>query len=650
MITAIRRLFSSKVGALLALAFVCLMGLAFAVTDVNSFSSGGSGVSGGNVARVGDRQISSSELQQWIDRAYDQQRQQNPGLTREQFVASGAIDRILDGLIDSYAVEQYARQNGMGIDKSVIDAFIVNNPQFANPLTNNFDQQAFEAALQNRGMTEVELRQTLETQFIARQLLNSFGLVTGTPRNLVQPYASLRLETREGQATFIPAALFRPTAAPTDAQLLAHYRSQRVRYTQPERRAVRYAILDESAVRNVPPVTDAEIAADFRANAAQFAARESRTVSQVIASTRPVADRIAAAVRGGQSLTAAAQAAGLAAGNVTPRDQAAYASATNAAVARSVFAADEGALIGPQQVPLGFIIVRVQGVERRPATTLAEATPAIRTRLLERKRQDAISDIYNEIQDRLNDGVSVAEIAEQRGLPVRTTPPLLPNGMAPGDPSFRPDALLPAVLPPAFELHEGDPAQIITLQENRIFALVEVAELIEAAPPPLRQIRDRVAADWQLAEGARQARTRARAIRRAVEGGTAFAAAARAQGAGEGVQALSGRRIQIEQARGNIPPEIVLLFSMAPGTAKTLEMPNNAGWMVITLNRIIPGDIEGQDQLIDGTRQGLSQALPADYQRALVNAARRAVRAEIDAEAVDALRRTLSGAASSPNS
>lgn len=648
MITAIRRLFSSKFGAAIALGFVLLMGLAFAVTDVNSFMGGGtSGVSGGNVARVGDRQISLNELRQRVDRAYDRQRAENPGLTREQFIASGAIDRILQELIDVYALEQYARANGFGIDKAVIDRVIATNPQFAG-ITGNFDQTVFEGVLRQMGVTERDLRRDLENAGIARQLLAPFTTVASVPENIALPYAALLLETRQGQATFIPAARFRPTAAPTDAQLQSFYRSQRARYTVPERRAIRYALLDESVIRTPPTVTDAEIAAEYRANPAVFAASESRNLSQVIVADRAVADRIATAVRGGQSLSAAATAAGLAAAPLNEQTRAQYTAATSADAARAVFSASQGALVGPIAVPLGFAIVRVEEIDRRPAVTLAQATPAIRTRLVERKRQEALVDIYNAIQDALNNGSTVAEVAEERGLAVRTTPPLASNGAAPGVAGYTPDPLLPALLTPAFNAGEGDPGQIVTLQENRIFALVDIAQIIPAAPPPLASVRERVAEDWRLAEGARQARTRARAIVSAVERGTAFAAAAQAQGAGDGVQRLGGERRQLMQAQGRVPAEISLMFSMAPGTARTLELPNNAGWMVVALNRVVRGRPESGSNLVAQVRQQFGPALSNEYVQGLVNAARRSVGFAISDTTVDELRRQLSGSAAAP--
>lgn len=642
MITTLRRLFSSKVGAFLALAFIALMGLAFALSDVNGFMGGGSGVSGGHVARVGGREISINELRQRAQQAYDQQRAQMPGLSFAQFVAGGGLDRALDQMIDIYAIEQYARDHGMGIDKVAVDAAIARIPAFAG-IDGNFSQENFRARVREMGLTEADVRADIERTAIVRQLLLPVGSIPAVPRNIALPYASLLLEQRQGLATFIPASRYAPASGPTDAQLTQFYNSQRARYTVPERRAIRYALFDQGNVRSVPAVTDAEVAAAYRANAAQYAASESRRIVQVIAGTREVADRIAAAVRGGQSVEAAARAAGLAAGPVNASSQSTYAASTSAAVARAAFAADRGAMVGPLQVPLGFIVLKVESIDRRAAQTLADASNTIRTRLTEEKREEALRTLYNTLQDRLNGGSSVEELATEFGLQARSTPALLPNGQSPEQPSFRPDPLLPALLGPAFAAGEGDPAQIVALQDNRIFAMVEVARLLPDAPPPLADIRERVTADWRRTQGAIAARTRARAIVAAVEGGTAFRAAAQAQGAAGDIQSIGGRRINLSQAQGRVPPEMALLFSMPRGTAKALEMPGSAGWMVIYLDQVVRGDASEQAELLQGVQQQFGTALGSEYVAALVRAARDEVGVSIAAERVAELRGQLSG-------
>ena len=61
MISSIRSLINSKFGAIFALAFIGLIAIAFALGDVSGSGNFG-GLSGGNVARVGDKDITLGEL------------------------------------------------------------------------------------------------------------------------------------------------------------------------------------------------------------------------------------------------------------------------------------------------------------------------------------------------------------------------------------------------------------------------------------------------------------------------------------------------------------------------------------------------------------------------------------------------------------
>ncbi|MCU0728906.1 MAG: SurA N-terminal domain-containing protein [Sphingopyxis sp.] len=644
MITSIRRAVTSKVGAIVALIFLAVVGLSFALADVNSVG-GGSGVDSGNVMRVGDRQVSMVEVRRRLDQMFQREQQQNPGLTLQAFVAGGALDRVIKEMGDLYALEQFAEANGIGIDKAAVDAMIAANPNFRG-LDGNFSQAAFEAALRQNNTTPAQMRADLESGSRVRQLIAPFASVPSVPNGIVNPYTALLLERREGQATFVSSASLAPRTDPTDAQLTAFYTAQRARYTIPERRALRIALLDESAVRTPPAVTDAEIAAEFRANAAQYAAREQRQFSQVVAGTQAIAARIAAAARSGGSLASAAQAAGLSASPIAAETREQMTSATSAAVAQAAFAAQQGQVIGPLQVDLGWIVLRADRVERTPARTLAQVSDELRTRLATRKRQEAMVDIFNQIQTALTAGATVSEIASDRGLRLVTTPALLPNGIAPGQPDFRPDPTMAPVLAAAFQAHEGDPAQIVTLEPNRVFALVEVASTVAAAPPPLASVRPAIVNDWRLQQGSRAARDRARRIAAAVEGGQSLSAAASANGAAR-VQSIGGVRINASNPQRRTPPEIALLFSMPPGSVKTLELPGNAGWMVLRLNRSERGNPAEQEQLQNSVRQQMGGALGSEYLAALVAAARARYPVTVDQPTVTSLRAQLTGTAPS---
>ncbi|QJQ32826.1 hypothetical protein GV829_10550 [Sphingomonas lacunae] len=647
MITAIRRTVTSKIGAFVALTLLVILGIMFLLGDVNIVAPNAS-VSSGHVMAVGKRELTAADVRTRIKLAYDRAAQQQPGLTMAEFLAGDSFDKLVEESADYFALEQYARSRGISVDKLFIDAAIARNPAFAG-LNGSFDQTVYERRIGEVGLTDERLRRDMENDAIVRQLVQPIGASLQIPQGMAATYASLLLEQREGQAAFIPASAYAPGGAPTEAQLTEFYRNQRARYTIPERRSIRYALLDESALGTIAPPTPAEIQAEFTANAGQYAAQESRRLSQVIAGSRAVADRIAAGIRGGQSLAAAASAAGLSAAPVTATSEASFAGQTSAEVARAAFAANQGATVGPLQVPLGFIVLKVEEINRRPARSLAEATPELTRIVAERKRQEAMVDLYNSVQTALNSGASVAEVAQDKGLQVVTTPAILPNGTAPGNPGFRPDPVLAPLIGPAFSGHEGDAGQLIQIEENRRFALVEVAQLVPAAPPPLASIREAVVADWRRNEGAKVARAKARQILAAVEGGQSLAAATAAAGVSTSVQTISGRRINLNQTGQRVPPEITLLFSMPQGSTRTLELPAGAGWMVLHLARSIRGNAAEAPELIQSVQQQFRDPLGGELIESIVAAARAAFPVTLDREALATLRAEMTGTAAPAN-
>jgi peptidyl-prolyl cis-trans isomerase D len=642
MITAIRAMFSSTIGKFLALGFVVLVGVAFALSDVTGNSTFG-GIGGANVAKVGGENIGVGELRERVRQTYNQARQDQPGLTMAAFVESGGLDQVLDQLVEGSAFDQFATELGFGVSKRLIDGRIADLPAFAG-VSGKFDQTVFENFLRQNGISEAQLRQDLRQQLLVEQLAAPIARMPRIALGMAQPYAALLLEQRRGQATFIPSSPFAPTADPGDAALQTFLSQNKAKFTVPERRVIQYALFDSAAVP-VPAVTDAEIAKVYKDNAAQYAASETRRFAQVILPDQAAANALAAKVRGGTSLAAAAQAAGLSASTTGDLTESAYAATTTAAAAKAAFAAERGALIGPTQTGLGWTVARVEDVTAKPARSLAQASEEIRTELAKNKANEAIVDYYNAIQDAVNGGASVEEIAADRKLQLVETPALLPSGQAPAQPAFVPAPELAPLVAQAFQAAGEGEGHIATIVENEKFAVYAVKSIVAAAPPPFAQIRADLLSEWRFAEGQKVARDKARAIVKAVDGGKSLNEAVAAAGPNIGsVQPIGGRRAELGADGKPVPPELALLFSMAKDSVKTLEIPGNRGWMVIALNDVQRPDPKAiEPQRVASIAQPLASAFGNELIEQLAAEAKRRVGVTINKDLVAQLRAELTG-------
>ncbi len=641
MISFFRRFFASKIGLPIVLAFLALIAVAFAAGD---FSGAGlTGVSRGDrLAVVGGEQLPLGDLPVAANTALDQLRAQNPTLTMPEFVAEGGFDEVVSQLIDRFAIGVYGRKYGLRAGDNLVNSEILKIPAFQG-LTGAFDQQTYVAALRSRGLTDATFRRDLEEGLIEQQLLRSAVAAPQMPEKMARQYAALVLEKRRGEIALIPSAAFAPAGDPSDAQLAAYYQENRTRFIRPERRTLRFAVFGADNLRVDATPSAEEIAARYQRDAARYAASERRTVTSFVVPTQDAARALAARIRGGASLEGVAREAGFTASTSEARDREAMAGATSFAFAQNAFAAAQGAVIEPAQGTLGWYVARLDRIERTPARSLAQATPEITQALTAEKRAAAIADRVSEIEDEIDGGTALAEVARANGLTVETTPPLLATGQAFGQPQMQIVPELRAVLQTAFQMDESEP-QLAPVPGDQ-FVIFEVARIEEAAAPPLAEVREAAVAAWKRAQGAVLAKEAADRILAKVRAGTPLAQAMAAENRpGLEREAIDLERRQLlARSQGRVPPPLVLMFSMARGTAKSLEAARDLGWYIVNLEDIITLPLDQEPQLVAQTRQQLGAALSDEYRRQAGAAMRNELGVTRNEAGIAAVRRQLAG-------
>ena len=638
-----RRIFKSKLGLAFTLAFVVLIGFAFASMDVSSTNPTFGGVAGdSNVAVVGDTAITAGDFQNAMENEFDRRRQTDPTLTMQALIASGAADGVIEQMMQRAALAEWAREHGLRAGKRLVDSELVKIPAFFGA-DGSFSRDAFEAVLRQQGLSEAAIRADIESGLLAQQTLLPASYGATVPQALARQYAGLRRERRNGAIATLPSAAFAQTGAPSEAQLTAFHRTNGDRYIRPERRVIQYATFGEEALGDLPAPTDAQIAERYRQNRAQYAASESRTFTQMIVPTEAAAQAIVAEIAGGASMAAAARGKGLSTTQVGPATKSQLAGLASQAVADAAFAAAEGAVATPRRGSLGWYVLRVEDVERRAERSLAQVRDEIAAALAQEQRRAAFIDLATRIEDEFDEGSSLGDIAGELDIELQATRPLTADGRVYGTADAAPAQLAP-VLRTAFEMEEGEP-QIAEVVPGQTFLIFGVGDITPSAVAPLAQIRDDVTADWRRAEGAKAAKAAAGRIMQRVQRGQSLAAAVAAEQANlPAPEQIDMGREQLAQL-GRAPPALALFFSMAEGTVKRLEGASDSGWFVARLDDISVPEIAADDPLIDGTRRELAQLYGDEYAEQFVRAAMAEMGAEKNQAAIDAVLRQLTGQA-----
>ena len=388
-----------------------------------------------------------------------------------------------------------------------------------------------------------------------------------------------------------------------------------------------------------------EIAARFEANAEQYAERETRDVTLFVVPTQEAADAIVEQIRSGtKTLEAAAAEAGFNTTQSQDTDREAFERAQSYAAAEAVFSAGRGEIADAARSALGYTVARIDAINVTPARTLAQVSEEIGEQISGEKRAAALADLSARIEEEVDTGTALAEVADAFELELQTTPALLADGRTFDNPTAPPNPALRPILDTAFSLDESQP-QLDVLVPGAQFIVYDVSDITESTAPPLADIKDRVIADYARSDASKLAREAADRVLEKVRSGEALDAAMRAEkdGLPPVDRVALSREELVQQTRGNIPPALVLLFSMAKGTTKILEAPSDQGWILVDLEEIEIDPLEEDSPLLQQTITQLQPGLSAEYTQQLTRALRAEVGVEINEGAVASVRRQLEG-------
>ncbi len=645
MISFFRRIFSSKLGLFLTFCFVGLIAIAFATADVSSSGTFGGVTGSGTAAKVGDSKLTTAELSQSVNNAFRGAQRENTSLDLKTYINGGGFDDVLERLINSFAIADFGTKYGMAAGKRLVDGEIASIPTFQGA-DGQFSEENFRRALQQQGINETQLRSDFTRNLLADQLLTAAGFGAAVPQKLVVPYASLLLESREGQIATIPSVAFIENSKPAKAAVAAFYAKNASRYTIPERRTIRYALFEKSRFNEKIKPTDKEIAGFYKLNKDRYSASETRNLNQVIVPTEAAAKTLAEKIKGGASLEQAAKSVGLSAAEVGSVNKTEFAKSASQSVANAAFAVRSGAIAGPAQSALGWHIVKVEDIRQIPARTLEQVRTEIISVLTREKIDEAMAELTVRLEDEFADGATLGDIAKAEQLKLESTPPLLANGQNPNDQNYRPIPEMEQILPIAFAVDEDSDPQIVEIIPGQQYAAIDVSEITPSAPPPLAQIEQLVTRDYMLDQGSKKAKVVADKIAKAVSGGTSLSKAV----ADAGVKLPNPERISATRAdlaqqsqQGQVPAPLSLMFSMAQGTAKSLAAPRDQGWFVVVLEKLNRGDASKREDLLRATRSQFKQVFGNEYTAQFIEAMKADVGVERNDSTLTALKNQLLG-------
>ena len=514
--------------------------VAFVLLYIPNFLRGGgmagAGAAAGSrdvVASVDGREITVAQFRRIYNQQMQAYRRSYGGSIDERLLKQMGIDRrILQQLIDEEAGLAEARRLGITTSDEEVRTRILALPAFQENgqfIGDERYRQLLQMADPPRRPSEFEeeVRRSMTLSKLQGALTDWMTVSTA---DVTAEYKKRNEKAKLAIVSF-PSDKFLAETTATDAEIAQQFEQHKSDYRIPDKRKVRYALLDTQSIRNRTQVTPQDVQRYYEDNEAQYSTPEEVRASHILLKTEGKDD--AAVKKEAEDVLAKAKAgadfAELAKkyseddsnkdkggdlgffpkGQMVPEFDAV------------AFAMQPGQISDLVKTQFGYHIIKM--VERKPATkrTLDEVRAQIEDQLKTQRAQDEAQRIVKDLAGKVTKPSDLDTVAKPRGFTVgetdffAQTDPVVGLGMS------------PAVAARAFQLKDNEVSDAIQTPQG--FAFITVTGKQAASDPALEAVKDKVRLDVVKKKAIETARQKAAALSAQLKTGD-FNAVAKAAG------------------------------------------------------------------------------------------------------------------------
>lgn len=375
------------------------------------------------VVRVGDKSITSSELQAMMT----QQRQAilDSGVDASLIHEDVLQEQVLKGLVDRTMLEQQVNRLGLGVSDATITRLLQQNPNFLDA-DGKFSNQLFENFLRSQHMNKNQLFAQYRQQIVLDQLNRGIVNTAIYPISAVQRLISLQTESREVWLKRFDWQAYKNKVNVSDNDIKSYYDQHADDLKSVATVDLNYVQITPQDYANVQ-VTDTDIQQQYEQYQQEYNANRERQVSQILltgkdAQTR--ATKLKQQIDAGEDFAKLAKTAsddpsgidGGAIGNFNP----ALFADDGDKVAKVLDGLAVGEVSEPVQTQFGYHLFVVTSDNQPNMPSLQVLRPELEQKAKAYKVKTAYDDALIQINQLAADGYGISDIAEQLNIKVNS--------------------------------------------------------------------------------------------------------------------------------------------------------------------------------------------------------------------------------------
>jgi peptidyl-prolyl cis-trans isomerase D len=557
------------------------------------------------LAKVGHTEISTNEFRQiYTDRLQQIGRQFGRPLTQEQARAFGFDRQVLTQTLAEAALDEKARQLGLGQSDAETMRVVFADPNFKG-MNGQFDPARFQAIIRNFGYSEARYLADQKRVSLRRQLAGTITAGLMPSNTLLDALSRFQNEKRSVEYVRLGAAQAGTIDPPSPETLASYFDEHKAQFRAPEYRKIAFVAITPEEIGKWTDVSDEDAKKLFEQRKDHLGTPEKRQVAQIVFPNAEEAQAARSRIASGASFEDIAKER-----NLSPADYD-LGLVAKSAILDPAFSLPSGEVSQPVQGKFGVALVKVGVIQPAIEPDYASVAQDLKKEIAVSRARDQVVSLRDKMEDERGGGASVIEAAQKLGLTPVTIDAVDRSGKTP---SGQPAANIPPgldLVSQAFNSDVGVDNDALPYRGGYVWY-----DVLGITPPrdrTLDEVKDQVETRWKDDQIASHLKTKATDMVQKLEQGGKLTDEA----AGIGVKVETATGFKREDSPPGVPSGLIAAaFRTAKDGAGQTPGSGGTEWLVFRLTDITDPPIDLNSDDMKKLKDQLTRAL-SDEQLAL---------------------------------
>ena len=408
----------SKIQAVMVGILIGFLVIGFAIWGINDvFSPSAKNA----IASIGKAEISGDEFETAFRRELENMaRDSGQSLSNSEAYQQGVHSQVLAGLIQQQVINVDADDLGIGVNRTLAREEVSKIPVFIDELTGKFSEQKYLSALAQNRISRAEFESDVERDLRRAQTIPAIVDGVEAPKAFAELRYKFLTEQRKAQVLTITRDAVPAPADPDETTLKAFITERAATFTAPEYRRVTLLRIEDFDLTPDITVTDEELRAafEYKVELGELGSGETRDVVQLVASDKEAAEKAAELLKTDQDPAIIASGLGLIEPDI-------YSGVTapdiiDPETAKAAFDMADGDI----KVLLGSLgqwyAVKVTSITPAVVPEFESQKEELTETLKKEHAQEKLYDLTTLIEEAMDEGANLEEIAAKTGVPLQS--------------------------------------------------------------------------------------------------------------------------------------------------------------------------------------------------------------------------------------